>query len=116
MTSHNVNIINIFTSKDLKLDRYDLEANPGMAVSVTCSTKRDGDLHWRGPGDSAIPSSQTHHTAATNSTGWVQSLTLILPEVSSDDVGDYLCWFQPKEGEKRAPEMFSLHLEECKLT
>ncbi|KAM7536536.1 hypothetical protein Aperf_G00000085321 [Anoplocephala perfoliata] len=95
---------------DLKLDRYDLEASPGMAVSVTCSTKRDGDLHWRGPGDNAIPPSQVRHTAATNSTGWVQSLTLVLPEVGPDDEGDYLCFFQPKEGEKRAPETFTLRL------
>ncbi|KAM3173406.1 hypothetical protein ACTXT7_012579 [Hymenolepis weldensis] len=97
---------------DLKLDRYYLEANPGMAVSVTCSTKREGDLQWRGPDGSVIPSSQTRHIFASNSTRGIQSLVLLLSEVGSENVGEYQCFFQPKEGEKRAPETFSLRLKE----
>ncbi|KAL5972154.1 hypothetical protein TSMEX_000107, partial [Taenia solium] len=82
---------------DLKLDRYELEANPGMAVSVTCSTKHDGNLQWRGPDGEVV--AETHHTAASNETGGVQSLSLLLPEVTKKNIGDYQCWFQPTEGE-----------------
>lgn len=96
---------------DLKLDRYELEANPGMAVSVTCSTKREGNLQWRRPHGEVVL--QTHHTAASKETRWVQSLSLLLPEVNTENVGDYQCWFQPNEGEKRAPETFTLRLKEA---
>ncbi|VDM30302.1 unnamed protein product, partial [Hydatigera taeniaeformis] len=95
---------------DLKLDRYELEANPGMAVSVTCSTKRDGNLQWRGPDGEVV--AEAHHTSASNETGGVQSLSFFLPQVNAENVGDYQCWFQPSEGEKRAPETFTLHLKE----
>lgn len=101
-----------FSLPDLKLDRYELEANPGMAVSVTCSTKRDGKLQWRGPDGEVV--AETRHTAASNETGGVQSLSLLLPEVTAENVGDYQCSFQPTEGERRAPETFTLHLKECK--
>ena len=99
-------------SVDLKLDRYGLEANPGMGVAVTCSTKREGDLQWRGPDGNVAD--MTHYTPASNATGGVQSLVILIPEVDGENVGDYQCWFQPKEGEKRAPETFSLRLKKCK--
>ncbi|VDK35673.1 unnamed protein product, partial [Taenia asiatica] len=95
---------------DLKLDRYELEANPGMAVSVTCSTKRDGNLQWRGPDGKVV--AETHHTAASNETGGMQSLNLLLPEVTKKNIGEYQCWLQPTEGEGREPKMFTLHLKE----
>ena len=98
---------------DLKLDRYDLGANPGMGVAVTCSTKREGDLQWRGLDGNAV--TQTRHTRASNATGGVQSLTLLITEVTAANVGDYQCWFQPKEGEKRTPETFTLRLKQCRM-
>ncbi|VDO04623.1 unnamed protein product [Rodentolepis nana] len=97
---------------DLKLDRYYLEANPGMAVSVTCSTKREGELQWRGPDRNLIASTQTRHISASNLNGGTQSLILLLNEVGSENVGEYQCCFQPKEGEARTPETFSLRLKE----
>ncbi|VDD79726.1 unnamed protein product [Mesocestoides corti] len=95
---------------DLTLDRYSHDVNPGMAVSITCSTNQAGDLCWRRLDGRLVP--QTRHTPMSNATRGGQSLTLFLPKVTAEDAGDYQCLLKPTEGDDKASQTFSLRINE----
>ncbi len=88
-----------------------------MAVSVTCSTKRKGELFWRHANGELAENTEYTPATTTNGDGEaenIQRLTIFIPEVNGRTVGDYQCQFHPAEGEKRAPETFSLRMKQCK--